>query len=67
MDFFCFIFVLFSEILRYTDSEKMQFSLHYFVGILMEIAREKFQRKANSAELETLEILILLDKRPSFW
>ena len=42
--------------------------LTFFVGIAQENTYSKFQRKTiNSAQLEPLEILIVLNKRTSFW
>ena len=61
---FCFCFVF----LRSTNSEKIRFSEHFFVSIAKENTCVRCQRKAiNSPELQLLEVLIFLGKRPRFW
>ena len=60
---------VFSQIfLRFTNSEKIIFSSHFSIGIFKKDTYAKFLRKTiNSAELDLLEILNFLDKRPTFW
>ena len=64
--FFFFLHLLcFLKIYRF---RKDIIFLTFFVGIAQENTYSKFQRKTiNSAELEPLEILIVLNKRTSFW
>ena len=59
-----FVLVLFSKIYQFG---KNTIFLTLFLGISKENASEIFQRKTiNSAELESLETLMFLEKRPSF-
>ena len=48
------------------EQNKTKKSLHTFVDIAKESAREKIQRKEARLELELLEVFVSLNKRPDF-